>query len=89
MALEHLLGSVAPDVCFWYAHPWDEDLVKGNRVGEFFGADTSRLIHLTNDDIWQVCVTRDTCVVSTSNSRHTFFTGRMWAFDAFHSNHEP
>lgn len=54
MALEHLLASVAPDVCFWYAHPWDEDLVKGNRVGEFFGADTSRLIHLTHDDNWQV-----------------------------------
>eukprot|EP00903_Cladosiphon_okamuranus_P008896 g8515.t1 len=54
MALEHLLASVAPDMCFWYAHPWDEDLVQGNRVGEFFGADTSRLIHLTQDDIWQV-----------------------------------
>eukprot|EP00752_Nemacystus_decipiens_P016189 g14476.t1 len=54
MALEHLLASVAPDVCFWYAHPWDEDLVQGNRVGEFFGADTSRLIHLKHDDIWQV-----------------------------------
>lgn len=54
MALEHLLTSVAPDACFWYAHPWDEDLIQGNRIGEFFGADTSRLIHLRNDDIWQV-----------------------------------
>ena len=54
MALEHLLASVAPNVCFWYAHPWDEDLVKGNRIGEFFGTDTPRLIHLTHDDIWQV-----------------------------------
>lgn len=53
MAMEHLLASVAPDQCFWYAHPGVEVVDQGNRIGEFFSdnisGDSSRLIHLTPD----------------------------------------
>lgn len=52
-AMEHLLAFVAPGQCFWYAHPWDEDLGNGNGIRKFFIDNTSggpsRLIHLTPD----------------------------------------
>eukprot|EP00904_Undaria_pinnatifida_P001181 jgi/Undpi1/11063/HiC_scaffold_30.g13361.m1 len=54
IAMQRLLASVAPTQCFWYAHPWNEDSVRGFRIGEFFGGDTSRLIHLTSDHADQV-----------------------------------
>ncbi|CAM9285887.1 unnamed protein product [Ectocarpus fasciculatus] len=60
MAMEHLLASVAPDQCFWYAHPGVESVDQGNRIGEFFSdnisGDSSRLIHLTPDDAEKVNV---------------------------------
>lgn len=56
IAMKRLLASVAPNQCFWFAHPWNEDSVRGFRIGEFFGEDTSRLIHLTSDHAQQVRV---------------------------------
>lgn len=57
-AMEHLLSSVAPGQCFWYAHPWVEDHDQGNHIGEFFSdnisGDTSRLIHMTPDHAKEV-----------------------------------
>lgn len=45
--MEELLLSVYPDLCFWYAHPYKEQAKGSNRVGEFFGKDPSRLLHLS------------------------------------------
>ncbi|CAB1098846.1 unnamed protein product [Ectocarpus sp. CCAP 1310/34] len=60
MAMEHLLASVAPDQCFWYAHPGEEGIDQGDRIGEFFSdnisGDSSRLIHLTPGDAEKVNV---------------------------------
>ncbi|CAM9460321.1 unnamed protein product [Ectocarpus sp. 8 AP-2014] len=60
MAMERLLASVAPDQCFWYAHPGGEGVDKGNHIGEFFSdnisGDSSRLIHLTPDHAEKVNV---------------------------------
>ncbi|CAM9316275.1 unnamed protein product [Ectocarpus fasciculatus] len=54
IAMEDLLAAVAPDQCFWYAHPVGEDPERGYRIGEFFGGDESKLIHLSADLAWQV-----------------------------------
>lgn len=62
MAMEHLLASVAPDQCFWYAHPGVEGVDQGDRIGEFFSdnisGDSSRLIHLTPDHAEKVETTK-------------------------------
>eukprot|EP00752_Nemacystus_decipiens_P016187 g14474.t2 len=56
--MEHLLASVAPGQCFWYAHPRDEDPGNGNGIGDFFSdnisGDLSQLIHLTPDHVEEV-----------------------------------
>lgn len=71
MAMEHLLASVAPDQCFWYAHPGVESVDQGNRIGEFFSdnisGDSSRLIHLTPDDAEKV---ENTKQYGSSSSLH-------------------
>lgn len=59
-AMEHLLSAVAPNQCFWYAHPWVEAQDEGNHIGEFFSdnisGDTSRLIHMTPDRAEEVYI---------------------------------
>ena len=56
--MEHLLALAAPEQCFWYAHPYEEEHGRGNRIGEFFSdeisGDTSRLIHLSPDHAEEV-----------------------------------
>lgn len=54
MVMTHFLSSVAPNQCFWYAHPAGEDSSHGHSVGQFFGGDSSRLISLTQDDAEEV-----------------------------------
>ncbi|CBJ28751.1 conserved unknown protein [Ectocarpus siliculosus] len=54
IAMQDLLASVAPDQCFWYAHPADEDVERGYRIGEFFGGDDSKVFPLTPDLAWKV-----------------------------------
>ncbi|CAN0183456.1 unnamed protein product [Ectocarpus sp. 6 AP-2014] len=54
IAMHDLLASVAPDQCFWYAHPADEDVERGYRIGEFFGGDDSKVFPLTPDLAWKV-----------------------------------
>lgn len=59
MAMENLLASVAPDQCFWYAHPREEERpYQRARKGELFTNDvignTSRLTQVTPDDAEKV-----------------------------------
>ncbi len=57
-AMENLLAVAAPEQCFWYAHPSEEEYDRGNRIGELFSdrisGDASRLIHLTPDHAEEV-----------------------------------
>ncbi|CAN0182794.1 unnamed protein product [Ectocarpus sp. 6 AP-2014] len=54
IAMHDLLASVAPDQCFWYAHPAGEAPERGDRIGEFFGGDDSKVFPLTPDLAWKV-----------------------------------
>jgi len=57
-AMENLLALAAPEQCFWYAHPFEEELDRGNHIGELFSdkisGDRSRLIHLTPEHAEEV-----------------------------------
>ncbi|CAM9773752.1 unnamed protein product, partial [Hapterophycus canaliculatus] len=54
LAMKRLLASLAPEQCFWYAHPGVETISSGNHVGEFFGTHESRLVPLQSGDADQV-----------------------------------
>lgn len=57
-AMENLLAMLAPEQCFWYAHPWGEYHMRGNRLGEFFSGNISgdydTLLPLTADHAQEV-----------------------------------
>lgn len=63
LAMKHLLASLAPEQCFWYAHPGVETPASGKRVGEFFGSHESRLVPLEAEDAQQVCLLFTMCRV--------------------------
>lgn len=54
IAMEHLLASIAPNQCFWYADPYTEKTVRDDGQGKFFGGDLSRLIYLAPEDAMKV-----------------------------------
>ncbi|CAN0062451.1 unnamed protein product [Scytosiphon promiscuus] len=54
LAMKRLLASIAPDQCFWYAHPGVETASRGYRVGQFFGTHESRLLPIQAGDADQV-----------------------------------
>ncbi|CAM9462535.1 unnamed protein product, partial [Hapterophycus canaliculatus] len=59
MAMENLLASVAPDQCFWFAHPREEEgygqcTGKGALLTNGVSDDKSRFIQVTPDDAEKV-----------------------------------